>query len=208
MRPRVLLADDHAMVAKALARLIDEVADLVAQVSDGQRLVEQARRLRPDIVVCDITMPGMSGIDAMRQLKAEHSSARFIFTTAHWEPSLAAEAMRAGAAGYVLKPAAGDELLDAISAVMGGRTYLTPFISGDVLNLTASTTQAERELTARQREVLRLLAQGKHMKEIAAELDISIGSVEDHKTHLMQLLHLENTADLIRFAIKQHIVPD
>jgi len=189
------------MVAKALARLIDEVADLVAQVTDGQRLVEQARRLRPDIVVCDITMPGMSGIDAMRQLKAEHSSARFIFTTAHWEPSLAAEAMRAGAAGYVLKPAAGDELLDAISAVMGGRTYLTPFISGDVLNLTASTTQAEREL-------LRLLAQGKHMKEIAAELDISIGTVEDHKTHLMQLLHLENTADLIRFAIKQHIVPD
>ena len=91
---------------------------------------------------------------------------------------------------------------------MGGRTYLTPLITGDVLKLTAATTQAERELTARQREVLRLLAQGKHMKEIAAELDISIGTVEDHKTHLMQLLHLENTADLIRFAIKQHIVPD
>ena len=153
-------------------------------------------------------MPGMSGIDAMRQLKAEHSSARFIFMTVHSEPSLAAEAMRAGAAGYVLKHAAGEELLDAIRAVMDGRTYLTPSITGDVLKLTASTTQAERELTARQREVLRLLAQGKHMKEIAAELDISIGTVEDHKTHLMQLLHLENTADLIRFAIKQHIVPD
>ena len=208
MRPRVLLADDHAMVAKCLARLIGEVADLVAQVTDGHCLVEQARRLRPDIVVSDITMPGMSGIDAMRQLKAEHSSARFIFTTGHWEPSLAAEAMRAGAAGYVLKPAAGEELHDAIRAVMGGRTYLSPFITGDVLKLTASTTQAERELTARQREVLRLLAQGKHMKEIASELDVSIGTVQDHKTHLMQLLRLECTADLIRFAIKQHIVPD
>ena len=196
------------MMADHLARLIGEVADLVAQVTDGQRLVEQARRLRPDIVVSDISMPGMSGIDAMRQLKAEHSSARFIFMTVYSDPSLAAEAMRAGAAGYVLKHAAGEELHDAIRAVMGGRTYLTPFITGDVLKLTASTTQAERELTARQRDVLRLLAQGKHMKEIAAELDISIGTVEDHKTHLMQLLHLENTADLIRFAIKQHIVPD
>lgn len=208
MRPRVLLADDHVMVAEGLALLIGEVADLIAQVTDGQRLIEQARRLRPDIVVSDIAMPGMSGIDAMRQLKAEHSPARFIFMTVHTEPSLAAEAMRAGAAGYVLKHAAGDELLDAIRVVMRGRTYLTPLITGDVRKLMASTTPAGRELTARQREVLRLLAQGKRMKEIAAELDISIGTVEDHKTQLMQLLHLENTADLIRFAIKQHIVPD
>ena len=144
----------------------------------------------------------------MRQLKAEHSTARFIFMTVYTDPSLAAEAMRAGAAGYVLKHAAGEELHDAITGVMGGRTDSTPFITGDVLKLTASTTQAERELTARQRDVLRLLAQGKHMKEIADELDISIGTAEDHKTHLMQLLHLENTADSIRFAIKQHIVPD
>ena len=208
MRPRVLLADDHALVAEGLARLIGEVADLVAQVTDGQHLVEQARRLRPDIVVSDITMPGMSGIDAMRQLKAEHSPARFIFITVHTEPSIAAEAMRAGAAGYVLKHAAGEELLDAIRAVMGGRTYLSPLITGDVLKRTALTTQSQRELTARQREVLRLLAQGKRMKEIAAELDISIGTVQDHRTHLLELLHLENTADLIRFAIKQHIVPD
>ncbi len=208
MRPRVLLADDHAMMADHLARLIGEVADLVAQVTDGQRLVEETRRLRPDIVVSDISMPGMSGIDAMRLLKAEHSSARFIFMTVYIDPSLAAEAMRAGAAGYVVKLSAGEELHDAIREVMGGRTYLTSLITGDVLKLMASTTYGERELTARQRDVLRLLAQGKQMKEIAAELDISIGTAEDHKAHLMQLLHLEHTADLIRFAIKQHIVPD
>jgi DNA-binding NarL/FixJ family response regulator len=205
----VLLADDHAIVAEGLARLIDDVADLVGQVNDGVRLVEETRRLRPDIVVADITMPVMSGIDAMRQLKAEGSEARFIFLTIHTEARLAAEAMRAGASGYLLKQAAGNELFDAIQAVASGRTYLTPLITGDVLrNLTAPPDPAERELTPRQRDVLRLLAQGKRMKEIAAELDISVRTVENHKAHLLQVLGLSSTADLVRFAIKQHIVPE
>jgi DNA-binding NarL/FixJ family response regulator len=208
MRPKVLLADDHAMVAEGLARLIGDVADLVGQVNDGVRLVEQARRLGPDIVVTDITMPGLSGIDAMRQLKAEGSTARFIFLTIHTEARLAAEAMRSGASGYLLKQAAGNELIDAIHAAMGGRTYLTPLITGDVLRNLSSPDNAERELTDRQREVLRLLAQGKRMKEIAAELDISVRTVENHKFHLLQTLGLESTADLVRFAIKQRIVPD
>ena len=154
-------------------------------------------------------MPGMSGIDAMRQLKAEGSEARFIFLTVHTEARLAAEAMRSGASGYLLKQAAGNELFDAIHAVMSGRTYLTPLITADVLrNLTSPADVAERELTPRQREVLRLLAQGKRMKEIAAELDISVRTVENHKAHLFQVLGLGSTADLVRFAIKQHIVPD
>ena len=209
MRPKVLLADDHAIIAEGLARLINDVADLVGQVNDGLRLVEETRRLRPDIVVADITMPGMSGIDAMRQLKAEGSEARFIFLTIHTEARLAAEAMRSGASGYLLKQAAGNELFDAIQAVMSGRTYLTPLITGDVLrNLTAPRESAERELTPRQRDVLRLLAQGKRMKEIAAELDISVRTVENHKAHLLQTLSLGSTADLVRFAIKQHIVPE
>jgi DNA-binding NarL/FixJ family response regulator len=209
MRPRVLLADDHAIIAEGLARLIGDVADLVGQVNDGLRLVEEARRLRPDIVVADITMPGMSGIDAMRQLKAEGSEAQFIFLTIHTEARLAAEAMRSGASGYLLKQAAGNELFAAIQAVTSGRTYLTPLIAGDVLRKLASTTYAaERELTPRQRDVLRLLAQGKRMKEIAAELDISVRTVENHKAHLLQVLSLGSTADLVRFAIKQHIVPD
>jgi DNA-binding NarL/FixJ family response regulator len=208
MRPKVLLADDHAIIAEGLARLIADVADLVGQVNDGVRFVEETRRLRPDIVVADITMPGMSGLDAMRQLKAEGFEARFIFLTIHAEARLAAEAMRSGAAGYLLKQAAGNELFDAIQAVTSGRTYLTPLITGDVLrNLTAPPT-ADRELTPRQREVLRLLAQGKRMKEIAAELDISVRTVENHKAHLLQVLSLSSTADLVRFAIKQHIVPE
>ena len=209
MRPRVLLADDHAIIAEGLARLIGDVADLVGQVNDGVRLVEEVRRLRPDIVVTDITMPGMSGIDAMRQLKTEGSEARFIFLTIHTEARLAAEAMRSGASGYLLKQAAGNELFDAIHAAMSGRTYLTPLITGDVLRkLTSPSDAAERELTPRQRDVLRLLAQGKRMKEIASELDISVRTVENHKAHLLQVLSLGSTADLVRFAIKQHIVPE
>jgi DNA-binding NarL/FixJ family response regulator len=209
MRPKVLLADDHAIIAEALARLIGDVADLVGRVNDGVSLLEETRRLRPDIVVADITMPGMSGIDAMRQLKAEGSNARFIFLTIHTEARLAAEAMRSGASGYLLKQAAGNELFDAIQAVASGRTYLTPLITGDVLrNLAAPPETAERELTPRQRDVLRLLAQGKRMKEIAAELDISVRTVENHKAHLLQVLSLASTADLVRFAIKQHIVPE
>ena len=209
MRPKVLLADDHAIIAEGLGRLIADVADLVGQVNDGVRLVEDVRRLRPDIVVTDVTMPGMSGIDAMRLLKAEGAESRFIFLTIHTEARLAAEAMRAGASGYLLKQAAGTELFDAIQAVMGGRTYLTPLITGDVLRkLTAPVDAAERDLTPRQREVLRLLAQGKRMKEIAAELDISVRTVENHKAQLLQVLSLGSTADLVRFAIKQHIVPE
>jgi DNA-binding NarL/FixJ family response regulator len=203
----VLLADDHALVADGLARLVADVGDLVGQVSDGLELVEQVHRLAPDIVVADVTMPGMSGIDAMRQLRASGSRAQFIFMTIHEEPLLAAEAMRAGAAGYLLKRSAGEELLHAINAVTAGRTYLTPLLTRDVLQANA-TIGSDRELSPRQREVLRLLAQGKRMKEIALELEISVRTVEDHKSHLMQVLGLETTADLVRFAIKQRIVPE
>jgi DNA-binding NarL/FixJ family response regulator len=205
----VLLADDHAMIAEGLGRLIADVADLVGQANDGPQLVAEARRLRPDIIVTDVAMPGLSGIDAMRRLKTEGSTARFIFLTIHAEARLAAEAMRSGASGYLLKRAAGDELLDAIHAVVNGRTYVTPLITGDLLQqLTSPALDAERELTPRQRDVLRLVAQGKRMKEIAAELDLSVRTVEGHKAQLMQVLGVESTADLIRFAIKQHIVPE
>ena len=125
MKPRILLADDHAALREALGQLLADATDLVAQVSDGLQLVEQARRLAPDIVVTDIAMPGMSGLEAMRQLKAEGSTARFVVLTVDRDPHMASEAIRAGAAGYVLKQAAGDELLDAIRSVMAGRIYLT-----------------------------------------------------------------------------------
>jgi len=209
MRPRIILADDHAMVAEGLARIVVDIGDVVDNVRDGAELVSAARRLKPDIVVADVTMPGMSGIDAMRQLKAEGSSARFIFLTIHTEARLAAEALRAGASGYLLKQAAGEELLAAIRTVLEGRTYLTPMVTKEVLeNLASPEAVTEPKLTPRQREVLRRIAQGERLKEIAFALGISVRTVEDHKYQLMRTLGMESTADLVRFAIKQRIVPD
>ena len=208
MRPKVLLADDHALVADSLACRINEVADVVGQVHDDVSLVAETRRLRPDIVVADITTPEMRGIDAMRQLRAEGLGTRFIFLTIHTEPRLAAEAMRSGAAGYLLKQAAGNELSYAIQAVTNGRTYVTSLIISDVLRRLTTPANAADDLTPRQREVLRLLAQGKRMKEVAAELDISVRTVETHKAHLLQALKLASTAELVRFAHQQHMMPD
>jgi two-component system, NarL family, response regulator NreC len=129
VKPTVLLADDHAMIREQLGHLLCDATELVGQVSDGRQLVESALRLRPDIIVTDIGMPVMSGLDAMRQLKADQSTARFIILTVDADRRLAAEAMRAGASGYVLKQAAGEELLQAVEAVMSGNTYLTPLIA-------------------------------------------------------------------------------
>jgi DNA-binding NarL/FixJ family response regulator len=209
MRPKIIIADDHAMVADGLARIVVDVGDVVATVRDGLELVAAARRLRPDIIVADVTMPGMSGIDAMRQLRTEGVEARFIFLTIHTEARLAAEALRAGASGYLLKHAAGEELLVALRTVLEGRTYLTPMVTKEVLlKLASSDTSAEPKLTPRQREVLRRIAQGERLKEIAFALGISVRTVEDHKYQVMRTLGVESTADLVRFAIKQRIVPE
>ncbi len=207
MRPRIVLADDHVMVAEGLGRLIAEIADLIERVSDGEQLVERVRRLKPDLVVTDITMPLMSGLDAMRTLKAEGSKSKFIFLTVHAEPRLAAEAMRSGASAFVLKQAAGEELIEAIRCVMAGRTYVTPDLAGEVLRILARPADAGNPaLTSRQREVLVLIAQGKRLKEIAADLNISVRTVEDHKAQLLQALDLKSTADLVKFAIKQNLI--
>ena len=197
------------MVAEGLGRLIGEVADLVGQVADGQQLVDSARRLKPDIIISDVSMPVMSGLDALRVLKAEGSQARFIFLTVHTEAQLAAEAMRAGASGYLLKAPAGEELFEAIRAVMAGRVYLSPHITEGVLRtISGRANQGERQLTSRQREVLRLIAQGKRMKEIAADLNISVRTVEDHKSQLLVALGVKSTADLVKFALKHGLVSD
>jgi DNA-binding NarL/FixJ family response regulator len=151
----------------------------------------------------------MSGLDALRQLKAEGSQARFIFLTVHTEAQLAAEAMRAGASGYLLKAAAGEELFEAIRAVMAGRVYLTPHITGDVLRIISGrANQGECQLTSRQREVLQLIVEGKRMKEIAADLNISVRTVEGHKSQLLLALGVKSTADLVKFALKHGLVSD
>jgi DNA-binding NarL/FixJ family response regulator len=207
-RPRVLLADDHVMVAQGLSRLLEGEVDIVATVSDGAELVAQAQKHRPDIIVADMSMPVMNGLEAMRRLKTLGIRAKFIFVTLHAEPRLASEAMRNGASGYVLKQAAGDELIEAVRAVAGGLTYLTPLITRDVLRAMAQPDDAEQvSLTARQLDVLRLIAEGRRMKEIASELQISVRTVETHKQSLLHSLGAETTADLIKFAIKHGLIP-
>jgi DNA-binding NarL/FixJ family response regulator len=206
-RPRVLVADDHAIMVQGLGRLLEGEAEIVATASDGQQLVERARQHRPDIIVSDINMPGMSGLDAMRRLKADGLRSKFIFLTLHTDSRLASEAMRAGASGYLLKHAAAEELIEAIHAVMAGHTYLTPLMTRDVLWAIGEQDGVQSPaLTPRQLDVLRLIAQGKRMKEIASELNISVRTVETHKQDLLQTLSLETTADLIKFAVRQGLV--
>jgi DNA-binding NarL/FixJ family response regulator len=195
------------MVAPGRGRLLADAANLVAVVTDGRQLVESARTLRPDIIVSDVTMPVMSGLDAMRQLKAEGVTARFIFLTIHTDARLAVQALRAGASGYLLKQAAGEELLEALRIVMDGRTYLTPLITKDVLWTIANPDDDRTPtLTPRQLDVLRLIAEGKRMKEIAAELNLSVRTVEDHKAQLFRTLGVETVADLVKFAVRQGLV--
>ena len=206
-RPRVLVADDHVMMAQGLGRLLEGEVEIVATANDGQQLVERARQHRPDIIVSDVNMPGMSGLDAMRRLKADGLRSKFIFLTLHTDSRLASEAMRAGASGYVLKHAAAEELIEAIHAVMGGHTYLTPLMTREVLWAIGQPDGVQPPtLTPRQLDVLRLIAEGKRMKEIANQLNISVRTVETHKQDLLQTLGLETTADLIKFAVRQGLV--
>ena len=206
-QPRVLVADDHAIMVQGLGRLLEDEAEIVATASDGQQLVERARQHRPDIIVSDINMPGMSGLDAMRRLKADGLRSKFIFLTLHTDSRLASEAMRAGASGYLLKHAAAEELIEAIHVVMKGHTYLTPLMTREVLWAIGQPDGVQSPaLTPRQLDVLRLIAEGKRMKEIANELNISVRTVETHKQDLLQTLGLETTADLIKFAVRQGLV--
>jgi DNA-binding NarL/FixJ family response regulator len=199
----VLLADDHAVVAEGLASLLGSEFTLVGTVTDGAQLLEVARRLRPDVIVTDVAMPGMSGLEALRRLKAEAIAAKVIFLTMHAEAQLAAEALRAGASGFVVKHAAGVELIAAIQTVLRGGTYLTPDLSQDVLTtLAEGGPSAGAILTPRQREVIRLIADGRTMKEIAAALGLSPRTIETHKYEMMQALGLRTTAELIRYALE------
>lgn len=206
-RPRVILADDHAMFREALALLLPPEMELVAAVSNGSELLEAARRLQPDLIVADVTMPELGGLEALRMLRDEGLEARFVILTVHEDPALAAEAVRAGAAGYVVKHAAAAELLEALRLAAAGRSYLSPLVSGDVVRRLAQGAPSPGDtLTPRQREVLRLLAEGHRVKEIATTLGLSVRTVETHKYEIMHLLEIDNTVDLVKFAIRQGIV--
>jgi DNA-binding NarL/FixJ family response regulator len=202
-RATVLLADDHAVVAEGLASLLRGEFSLVGTVTDGAQLLEAAGRLRPDVIVTDMAMPGMSGLDALRQIKANGLAARVIFLTMHADAQLAAESLRAGASGFVVKHAAGKELIAAIHAVLRGKTYVTPHLAQEVLTTLAEQgTAGGGNLTPRQREVVRLIADGRTMKEVAATLGLSPRTVETHKYQVMEALGLGTTAELIRYALE------
>ena len=202
-RPTVLLADDHAIVAEGLSRLLGERFELVGTVGDGLALVEAAKRLRPDVVVADIDMPGLSGLEAVRRLAAQGHAVRAVFLTMHADPDLAAEAMRSGGGGFVLKHAAGEELVAAIEHVLEGRFYLTPRIAKDVIAAIAAPPPQDDTLTPRQLDVLRLLADGLRVKQIAAKLELSPRTVETHKYEMMEVLGVQTTAELLRHAIRR-----
>jgi DNA-binding NarL/FixJ family response regulator len=202
-RATVLLADDHAIVAEGLASLLRGEFSLVGTATDGLELLETARRLRPDVIVADMAMPRLSGLDALRRLRADGLATPMIFLTMHADAQLAAEALRAGASGFVVKHAAGKELIAAIHAVLRGKTYLTTPLAQEVAAALADPGPPERgRLTSRQREVVRLIAEGRTMKEVAASLGLSPRTVETHKYQIMEALSLQTTAELIRYAIE------
>jgi DNA-binding NarL/FixJ family response regulator len=205
-RPTVLLADDHAVVAEGLASLLRATFSLVGTVADGEQLLRAARQHRPDVIVTDLSMPRMSGLEALRRLKADGVTARVIFLTMHADAELAVEALRAGAAGFVVKHAAAHELVTAIQTVLRGRMYVTPSLAQDVVaTMSERAAAGTGRLTPRQRDVVRLIADGRTMKEVAGILQVSPRTVETHKYQVMQMLGLGSTAELIRYAVEHQL---
>jgi DNA-binding NarL/FixJ family response regulator len=208
---RVLIADDHQIVAEGLRSLLEPEFELVGIVADGREMLTAAQSLSPDVIVLDVTMPSLNGIEAAIQLRATGSQARIIFLTMHREATYAARALATGAAGFVLKHSAASELVTAIREAVQGRTYVTPVIAAELLQQYRggdgpSATPFE-QLTPRQREVLQLVAEGRSAKEIAHLLHISPRTAEFHKARLMEVLGATSTVDLVRLALHHGLTP-
>jgi len=206
-RARVLIVDDHKVVAEGLVRLLSDRYDVVETLGDGRLVADTAFRLEPDVVLLDISMPGGSGLEAMRQLREHGAKCKVIVLTMHADAALAVEALKAGASGFVLKESSGDELLTALQVVLEGGTYLASELTKDILTLMVGAVDPSRvELTSRQQEVLRLIVRGQRAKEIAMSLDLTTRSVEAVKYKTMQLLNVHSTAELVRYAIEHRLV--
>ena len=210
MRRRVLLADDHTLLLEAFEKLLEPDYTVVGAVSDGRALLSAAVELKPDVIVLDIAMPLLNGLDAARQLKKTMPKIKLIFLTMNEDPNVANEAFRAGASGYLLKTSASSELSKAIKEALCGRSYITPVITQGMVESfirRPGDDQDTPKLTPRQREVLQLLAEGRSMKEAAKILNITPRTVAFHKYRMMEQLNLMNNADLIQFALRESIVP-
>jgi DNA-binding NarL/FixJ family response regulator len=210
IRPRVLLADDHRIVAEGLKRLLAEEFDLAGMVEDGRAMIEAARRLRPDVIVSDMTMPVLNGIEALEELRSHNLDIPVVFLTMHRNVAYVRRALEAGACGFVLKQSAPEELVFAVRCALQRQVFITPELAGEVYqsmqNSEKTSTDPAGSLTMRQREILRMLAEGLSAKQIAAKLDISDRTVESHKYRLMESLGVTSGAELIHFAIKHGIV--
>ena len=207
--PRVMLADDHTILLDAFRKLLEGKCEIVGAVTDGRKLLNQAAALKPDVIVLDIAMPLMNGLEAARQLKEKLPSAKLIFLTMNEDPDLAVEAMRSGACGYLLKKAAASELFRAVHSALKGKSYVTPQIARGVQQAFIRNPQRKprrKALTTRQREVVQLLAEGKSMKESADFLKVAPRTVAFHKYRVMEEQGLKTSADLVQFAIKNRIL--
>ncbi len=208
-RPRILMADDHRMLAEGLRSLLEPEFELVEIVENGRQLVEAAQRLRPEVIVADISMPQLNGLDAVEQLRQAGCQAKVVFLTMHKDALYAARAVRAGASGFVVKHSASSELVTAIREALAGRSYLTPALAELVQNMPDSRTAGfdkDVRLTPRQRQVLQLFAEGRSAKEVARILKISVRTAENHKAQITSLLGLNSTADLVQCAIRHGLI--
>jgi DNA-binding NarL/FixJ family response regulator len=203
--PRVLLADDHVLLLGAFEKLLAADCTIVGQVSDGRALVAAAEQLKPDVIVLDISMPLLNGLEAARQIKKKLNNVKLVFLTMNEDADLAAEAFRAGASAYLLKRSATSELPAAIREVMQGRSYITPLVADGLVGSLIHDA-APHQLTPRQREVLQLLAEGRSMKEVGSVLNLTARTVAFHKYRMMEQLKVKSTAELIQYAVKHHIV--
>ena len=207
---RVLLADDHLLIAEGIQKLLEPEFEFVGIVADGRSLVAAVTKLQPDIAIVDISLPLLNGLDASQHIKKENPDVKIIVLTMHSEPTFVEQAFRVGVSGYVLKQSVGSELVQAIHEVLKGNTFISPMVTqglvDPVVNPASSVSPGEgdtlpQSLSARQREVLQLVAEGKATKEIAWILDVSIKTVEFHKTRIMKELGLRSAAELTKYAI-------
>jgi DNA-binding NarL/FixJ family response regulator len=209
-KPRVLLADDHTFVLEGFKKLLGKQCDLVGSAEDGRALVEAAVKLQPDLVILDISMPRLNGIEAAKKLKKQLPGVKLIFVTMHADSAYVNEAFKAGASGYLLKRSAATELVQAVQSAMSNHFYVTPLIAKDVVTFFLKPGQAPPptidDLTTRQREILQLVAEGFSAKEIADQLKVSHRTIEFHKAKVMEQLNLHTTADLVRYAIAHGLV--
>jgi DNA-binding NarL/FixJ family response regulator len=208
-RVRVLIADDHRLVADACRNLLEPEFNVVAMVSDGRELLKVEPELRPDVIILDISMPGLNGLDAGELIKQRNHTVKLIYITMSVAADVAAEAFRRGASGYVVKQSSAEELITAIRRVVRGQSYLSPLITKDTVEYllrSGAVYNEEKRITTRQSEVLQLLAEGKSMKEVAYILQLKPGTVAFHKYRIMEALGIKTSAALIEYAIKHHMI--